>query len=767
MKSYRSTIKRSLATIVLAASMNFACGSDQPGPIPKQPVVQLHSIILQGTTEKAGYSVDEAIRFQCANQKPYKEESVIAEKKTASKTKIGKFIREKIETPWMMYDGAYTILIRAKGDIEKDISEFGAKIKEFNPKTGIYTVSLPAENIGEVSKISEELGGRQGIDKIWSPPIPLSSLNLNGRIISNSVLIDTIFPDSQKLDGSGVNVMVYDVGYVSREHPDLADRVVHPGGVQDSQADMHPTHVACSLGGTGVQSVKALERECEVRHPVDWAMEFCEADTKTRESGIFDNRFRGVAPGVKIFSEDHGLCDEYCVYETPNKMFDKYKSGIEDNDVYCITSSIGPNVIMNRFPCEVNGSYDISAELVDEFVHGDYGDSVTILFAAGNERADVSQRERCFVGEDKVGFHTMSGGPASSKNAIVVGATMLDSEGNLVLADYGSLGPDDAGRVKPTVVNYGGGRDIGVLSCYAFWDNYISLSGTSMATPLTAGVVALMVDQYRRLNGTDPSPGLIKAIIVDTAAPVEGRYVNYMAGFGQVDASDSILRIVNEDYATAAIDSYTLHRYSLIVKPFFLYDKEKMTVTMGYSDLAGPELINDLDMELISPSGKIYLPHVLDPENFDRPATRGVDARNTLEKITMESYESEEGVWQLAVKANELEGSQQYSLTSEYLFKGRPAVVRNNFDEIESGRLGLFLQKWDSGTWNTIKDQTSEEIIVKGGGEISYCDLFGELSLSEPGYYRFLVTFNDSEGLIRNVDGTAAESGTEFYVKAE
>lgn len=99
MKSYRSTIKRSLATIVLAASMNFACGSDQPGPIPKQPVVQLHSIILQGTTEKAGYSVDEAIRFQCANQKPYKEESVIAEKKLPQRQRLESLLGKKLKHP--------------------------------------------------------------------------------------------------------------------------------------------------------------------------------------------------------------------------------------------------------------------------------------------------------------------------------------------------------------------------------------------------------------------------------------------------------------------------------------------------------------------------------------------------------------------------------------------------------------------------------------------------------------------------------------------
>ena len=90
-----------------------------------------------------------------------------------------------------------------------------------------------------------------------------------------------------------------------------------------------------------------------------------------------------------------------------------------------------------------------------------------------------------------------SGSPGDFDNVIAVGATTI----NNTLAVFSSRGPvlDPNGilRIKPDIS--APGQD--VLSAWNTNDTaYLSISGTSMATPHVAGVVALMLDAKPSLN---------------------------------------------------------------------------------------------------------------------------------------------------------------------------------------------------------------------------------------------------------------------------
>jgi subtilisin family serine protease len=87
-------------------------------------------------------------------------------------------------------------------------------------------------------------------------------------------------------------------------------------------------------------------------------------------------------------------------------------------------------------------------------------------------------------------------------------------------------GPTPLGYVKPDVVNVGMfGYTAYVIPRYS-----TMFSGTSYATPLTAGAVALVL----QVLGKDADPSLVKAILQSSAAPLG--YEGASQGFGRVDA---------------------------------------------------------------------------------------------------------------------------------------------------------------------------------------------------------------------------------------
>lgn len=83
------------------------------------------------------------------------------------------------------------------------------------------------------------------------------------------------------------------------------------------------------------------------------------------------------------------------------------------------------------------------------------------------------------------------GSPAAAANAITVGALYDPGEKGWVLAEFSSRGPTADGRIKPDICTPG--RNITAARANSV-NGYITYSGTSMATPFMAGVIALMLD---------------------------------------------------------------------------------------------------------------------------------------------------------------------------------------------------------------------------------------------------------------------------------
>jgi len=131
---------------------------------------------------------------------------------------------------------------------------------------------------------------------------------------------------------------------------------------------------------------------------------------------------------------------------------------------------------------------------------------IPVVIAAGNE----------FVVIDSPGIAT---------DAITVAAV----DRNMKVASFSGKGPGLSGEIKPDIAAPG----VRIISAKAGTPNqFIAMSGTSMATPHVSGVVALILQKYGTLT-----PETIKMMLEKTAIPLRG--INSLptwSGAGMVDA---------------------------------------------------------------------------------------------------------------------------------------------------------------------------------------------------------------------------------------
>lgn len=115
----------------------------------------------------------------------------------------------------------------------------------------------------------------------------------------------------------------------------------------------------------------------------------------------------------------------------------------------------------------------------------------------------------CVAAGNEETFHRI-GSPASAARAITVGASTFE-DGAPTLAYFSSRGPaTQSSAIKPDLI--APGRDI---YSTGLGHGYVTLSGTSMATPYVAGLAALLLEEH-----PDWTPERVKAALVTTALPV-------------------------------------------------------------------------------------------------------------------------------------------------------------------------------------------------------------------------------------------------------
>ncbi|USN43830.1 MAG: hypothetical protein H6500_05570 [Candidatus Woesearchaeota archaeon] len=71
-----------------------------------------------------------------------------------------------------------------------------------------------------------------------------------------------------------------------------------------------------------------------------------------------------------------------------------------------------------------------------------------------------------------------------------------------------------------------------------------------------------------------------------------------------------------------------------------IFSQKKELVTLAWDDVPGANLINDLDLKLLSPSGQTFYPWTLDPNTPAREAWRNEsDHLNNVEQVYVNGSE--------------------------------------------------------------------------------------------------------------------------------
>jgi hypothetical protein len=122
---------------------------------------------------------------------------------------------------------------------------------------------------------------------------------------------------------------------------------------------------------------------------------------------------------------------------------------------------------------------------------------------------------------------------------------------------WSARGPTSLGEPKPDIVDIGafGFTDQSIFTGYGNGTKaYDIFGGTSMATPVTSGAIALIVQEYRKTHqGMTPSPDLVKTFLSSTATDLS--YDAYTQGSGRVDVFEAVAA------AAEGLDSNLPNRY--------------------------------------------------------------------------------------------------------------------------------------------------------------------------------------------------------------
>ena len=522
--------------------------------------------------------------------------------------------------------------------------------------------TLPASAVEALSTLAEVE---------WIEPFVQPMLHNNVAVDAPRMNVRSVW-DSHGLTGTGQVVAVadsgLDTGDLNTIHPDVAGRIRYAtswvNGDDWKDYYGHGTHVTGSVLGSGAAASNGL--------------------------------YRGVAYEAELVMQ--ALGDESgsgSVYP-PNPL------GLMFEEAY----TNGARIHQNSWGSDSAGAYSSFSREVDDFVWAH--DEMLVVVSAGNAGVDAD-------GDGVIDLQSI-GSPGTAKNCLAVGAaesarpagsggyssyswaiwgdaypaqpvrsdliSTADDGANQGMAGFSSRGPCADGRIKPDVV--APGTDI--ISCRSrvpgassLWGRlsgensefYQFCGGTSMATPLVSGVAALTRQYFAEIHGVpNPSAALLKAAIINGAVSLyPGQYGtgevleipdtvgNNVEGWGQVNAGNALFP---EGRDVVFWDRNRLRTGEQHVFRLDVTETNGISMTLVWSDppaslLSSRQLVNDLDLMLISPSGVTNRPNGLS----------GADRINNVEQIDLALAET--GPWTMVVSGHSVpQGPQPYAVFASF-----------------------------------------------------------------------------------------------------
>jgi subtilisin family serine protease len=323
------------------------------------------------------------------------------------------------------------------------------------------------------------------LDNWWLEAIGMSGVTYTGKGVKIGIMDTglTIHPDFYQNGNPSASRIIKAINFAQE------DGIVDPNYVFDDYG--HGTHVTGIACGNGIHS---------------------------------DLKYRGVAPNAEIVNIR-------ALNSTGEAEEDEIISGIE----WCIENEI--DVINMSFGYEGPVVWDaLNLAIKSAVEHG-----VVVVAAAGNSGPY---------------FFTASN-PGSGIYSIAVGATDINDR----VISFSSIGPTDTGQISPDICAPG----VNIIATDAYKSvihlekeylddfigeksnfAYVSLSGTSMASPMVTGAVAVLLEAFPSASPESIRNALIMGARETYRPSPEGKTISQGAGIINVSASLEYLRSIEQ-----------------------------------------------------------------------------------------------------------------------------------------------------------------------------------------------------------------------------
>lgn len=483
-------------------------------------------------------------------------------------------------------------------------------------------------------------------DIVKGKPVYRTTHNLNSAKATKTDKLQTGGSLGLNLDGSGMNIGVWDEESVRGTHNEFKDdqavpqsRVVYPeflgpffGPISD-----HATHVAGTLIGKGA-----------------------------------DSNAKGMAPKATLRSFDWLLDDQEALTEASNGL-------LVSNHSYGVP-------IFNSSDSQQVLSPDIGAYTSDARIWDQVAFAAPYHLAVNSAGNDGS---KTYTGGLATGYDKLTGNKTSKNNLVVANANpFVAITGVLInfpINSGSSQGPTDDFRIKPDIAADGTNVYSSLSSSDSAYST-LTFSGTSMASPNVAGTLILLQEYYNRLNSNYMRAATAKGLICHTALDDNSKIgPDPIFGWGLLNAEDAANAIKDASDGLAVIRELTLSNGASYTYNFSASGSGKLQATICWTDPAGttssspnnvltPRLVNDLDLRLQDSNSTVFMPWKLNNSNVTGSAIKGDNSVDNIERIDINVPIAGSYTLTVTHKGSLVNGTQAFSL----IVTGADLTLSNN-----------------------------------------------------------------------------------------